>query len=72
MNSLAMKACRKRHIRTGRGGKDDVRTYSHGGTPRQWAPLVQLVRQVWQFFQGAGEEITIPVWMPQDRSITAA
>jgi hypothetical protein len=62
--------CRKRHV--GTGGKDDVCTYGHRSNSREQAPLVQLVRQVWQFFQGVGEELSIPVWAPQERSITAA
>jgi hypothetical protein len=70
MNRLAMKTCRKRHIAT--GGKDDVRTYGKESIPRQLAPLVQLVHAVWQFFQGAGEEIRISVWAPQEQPVTAA
>jgi hypothetical protein len=32
---------------------------------------MQLVHAIWGFFQGVGEEIRIPVWAPQERSITA-
>jgi hypothetical protein len=37
----------------------------------QRAPLVRLVRAVWRFFQGAGEEVIMPVLTPQERSVTA-
>jgi hypothetical protein len=33
---------------------------------------MQLIHAVWQFFQSTGEELRIPVWAPQERSITAA
>jgi hypothetical protein len=36
----------------------------------QLTSLVRLVQAVWQFFQGTGEEIMIPVWTPQERSVT--
>jgi hypothetical protein len=54
------------------GGKDDVQTYRQGRISGQRAPLVQLVHAVWQFFQGAGEEVMIPVWALQERSATTA
>jgi hypothetical protein len=57
---------------SGRGGKDDVRTYAERNISRQGVALVQLVHAVWQFFQSTGEELRVPVWAPQERSITAA
>jgi hypothetical protein len=38
----------------------------------QGAPVVRLVFAVWQFFQGAGEQVTIPVWTPRQQSGIAA
>jgi hypothetical protein len=55
-----------------RRGRDDVRTYGQGRTPRQRAPIVRLIREIWRFFQRAGEDVTIPVWETQGRSVAAA